>query len=207
MKKTTKILLIFASILLLAVFACPVNARGGVFVIQPHQEAIESLPNYFDNSADNAAGNVSSDGFIDFYILSPNGTILQCYNRTAFVEFKVFPNTEGICTLHMANNYESSNVTVNLQYGINLFIYAKETITCTSSVSTSSFIATIPEQPFDWSTVVALIKSIIGFLSALEIVNKAKGWIRNSLWKIRWWLKHRKNRTPSDILNSSSQFP
>ncbi len=199
MRKTTKILPIFASILLLAVFTCPVNARGGVFVIQPHQEAIESLPNYFDNSADNAAGNVSSDGFIDFYILSPNGTILQCYNRTAFVEFKVSPNTEGICTLHMANNYESRNVTVNLQYGINLFIYA--------SVSTSSFITTIPEQPFDWSSVVALIKSIIGFLSALEIINKAKGWIRNSLWKIRWWLKHRKNKTPSDFLNSSNQLP
>jgi len=207
MKMTQKMLAFIIPILLLAVFTCSVNARGGVFVIQPHQKAVQSLPSL--NTAESAAGNVSADGFIDFYVLGPSGTVLQCYNRTGFVEFKVSPDTEGMCTLHMANNYEAKNVIVNLQYGINFVIVA--TASLTLQIPPTSITIT-PTQPFDWSGVVDFLKTVGSFIFTIlypliKAIRSFIDWVKNLRWK-RWWKKkYGKPRTPSTVRDFSSQPP
>jgi hypothetical protein len=200
-----KILAFIIPILLLGVFISSANARGGVSVIQPHQEAVEALPSL--STVESAAGNVSADGLIDFYILGPNGTVLQCYNRTSFTEFKVFPDVEGVCTLHMANNYESKDVTVNLQYGINFVVVLTGSVGLNFQIPPPSITVT-PEPSFDWSRIWDFLKDFGSLIAGvlLSLAGKIRGfidWIRN--WRYRrWWgKKYKKPRTPSDILNSS----
>jgi hypothetical protein len=209
MKMKRKILTFIIPLLLLGVFICSANARGGVFVIQPQQEAVETLPSL--NTAESVAGNFSADGVIDFYILGSNGTVLQYYNKTDFAEFKVYPDVEGVCTLHMANNYESRNVTVNLQYGINFVVVLTGNVGLNFQMPSPSITIT-PEPSFDWSRIVDFFKNFGSFIitALLSLASKIRGfieWIRN--WRYRrWWnKKYRKPRTPSTVWDSSSQTP
>jgi hypothetical protein len=209
MKMKRKILAFIIPILLLGVLICSANARGGVFVIQPQQEAVETLPRL--NTAESAAGNVSADGLIDFYVLGPNGTILQCYNRTGFAEFKVYPDVEGVCTLHMANDYESRNVTVNLQYGVNFVVVLTGNIGLNFQMPPPSITVT-PEPSFDWSRIVDFLKNFGSLIitALLSLASKIRGfidWIRNLRYR-RWWnKKYKKPRTPSDVWDSPLQPP
>jgi hypothetical protein len=63
---------------------------------------------------------------------------------------------------------------------------------------------TIPALPFDWSDIVDLMKNnistILGILAS--VIGSIITWIIHLPSRIRWWFKHRKNRTPSTILDS-----
>lgn len=204
MKLLKKLLVIIMPILVLAVLASPVFARGGVFEITPHQEAVQSLP--ILNTDESAAGNVSASGYIDFYVLGPNGTVLLCYNHTEFAEFKFYPDVKGVCTIHMADNYESGNVTVNLIYGINFVVVCEATIDFTMSTATTAQTAsiTITSEPSYWSEILDFIKNNISaiFTALLGALGSIVAWLKKLPYRIWYWRKYRKNRTPSDVLNS-----
>jgi hypothetical protein len=89
--KILRLALVGVAFLLAIVLASPVYARGGVFVIQPNQEAVQSLPSL--NPDESAAGNFSATGPIDFYVLGPNGTLLLFYNHRV-LGFQILPRCE-----------------------------------------------------------------------------------------------------------------
>lgn len=205
MKNSIKTIpMIIAGFLLAMLLIYPVNARGGVFVIEQMKEAVEVLPSL--KVVDSAAGNLSADGFIDFYALSPNGTMLLCYNRTDFAEFRFSPDIEGISTLHIANRYESRNVTVTLQYGINVVIILTASISTSFQMPTPKVTIT-PLEPSVWSELLDYLRSLLPYIPFLGAIGKALksfvNWIKE-FRKRRWWKKkYGKPRTPSTVKGSS----
>lgn len=227
-----RLALVGVAFLLAVVLASPVYARGGVFVIQPNQEAVQSLPSL--NPDESAAGNFSATGPIDFYVLGPNGTLLLFYNHTEFSDFKFNPDVKGICTICMVN-CEPTNVTVTLTYGLNFIVVVYSTVNLSMSTTTTvqqasqtftipppSHITTpppssipkipmprlaIPYEPFDWSQILDFIKNnintILGILATG--IGSIVAWIKKLPYRIWWWWKYRRNRTPSTILDSPSQ--
>lgn len=77
-----RLITVSIAVLLASFFISAVGARGGEFIIEPLQEATENIEL---TVSDEVLGNLSvSNGFIDFYVTSPSGAILLCYNKTAF---------------------------------------------------------------------------------------------------------------------------
>ena len=224
-----RLALVGVAILLGVVLASPVYAIGGVFVIQPNQDAAQSLPSL--NPDESAAGNFSATGPIDFYAMGPNGTLLLFYNHTEFSDFEFSPDVTGICTICMVN-CGPTNVNVTLTYGLNFVVVCYETVTFTMSAATAvqhssqtstipppSHITTppptsIPKIPMpriiipsdDWSGILDFMKNNIGIIFGAIVgsLGSIFAWLKKLPSRLRWWLKYRRNRTPATILDSLS---
>jgi hypothetical protein len=175
-------------------------ARGGVFVIEPTKEIIDSVELMVsDSTSANVCGSLSVvDGFVDFYVTSPSGVILLCYNRTALNRFNFTATENGTYVLHLRNTSPTNNVTATLNYGVNWQITLREETHLTWHVA-SVWQATIASPtPFDWigffNTYIYqfILASLPIFYKILEKLIK--------YWRERpWKKKYKEIRTPSDI--------
>jgi len=146
MRKT----LLFPTLLCIAIvaglFVPNVSARGGTFVIQPKQEAIEEAnATIYSGSSVSVTGKIMANGSIDFYVTSPSGALLLSYTATNDTGFSFAPHENGTYLMHLANTHSTENVTALLTYGfnyvmtsyINLIIEATTQSSVTSTVSPS----------------------------------------------------------------------
>lgn len=94
--------------------------------MEPFRKSIESVGL---GVSDEVVGNLSvSNGFIDFYITSPSGVVLLCYNHTVFNTFSFTAEEKGVFVFHLANTYQTENVEVILNYGVNFKVVLQEQI-------------------------------------------------------------------------------
>jgi hypothetical protein len=99
-------------------FVGTAKARDESFVIQPKQEAVEYV-NLAGSG--NASGNLSaSQGQIDFFIRDPNGIIIQEFLNVSTTPFSFVADKKGNYSMCMDSNYEAFNVTVILDYTVEL---------------------------------------------------------------------------------------
>jgi len=176
------------SILLCSFFVGIVSARGGVFVVEPTQEVTEEVKL---TVSDEVKGNLSvNDGFVDFYIESPSGAILFSDNKITFTIFNFTAEENGNYTMHVANNYQTRNVNVTLDYSVSMKVnlygevnarfYLPQTWTVTPPPSATT--------PIDW------IRILTEFLKMVGI--SGIGYLVKAIRHLRWWWKYRKSRTP-----------
>lgn len=143
-----------------------VNARGGVFVIKPRQEVTDSVELMVsDATSVEVYGNLSvADGFVDFYVTSPSGMVLLCYNKTAFSTFKFVANENGTYVLHLANRWSQSNVTVRLHYRVHWKIIVEEKTGIGTSTENVQLITSPPLPPINIPDVISLLATIVSLL-------------------------------------------
>jgi hypothetical protein len=195
--KKKSVILIFLILLVVNIFVGTVNARGGVFVIEPTKEIIDSVElAVSDNTSANVCGNLSVvDGFVDFYVTSPSGVVLLCYNRTALNSFNFTAVENGTYVLHLRNTLSASNVTATLNYGVNWQIALHGEIHLTWHTVAVWEMTIGSPTPFDWIGFFneyiypLIVVSLPVFIKKLE-----------RFWRERKWKKkYREPRTPSDI--------
>ena len=141
-------------------------------------------------------GNLSVvDGFVDFYVTSPSGVILICYNKTALNSFNFAAMENGTYVLHLRNISPTNNVTATLNYGVNWQVVLHGEINLTWHTA-SVWQATIASPtPFDW----------IGFFNTyiyrliLVLLPPCIGILERYLRERPWKKKYKDIRTPSDI--------
>jgi len=187
-------------LLLLAVFVagsfiCNVSARGGVFVVEPMQEVIEEIElTVSDKTSANVCGNFSvNDGVIDFYVTSPSGIMLLCYNETAFNRFNFTAVENGTYVMHLANTWSTSNATATLDYGVNWEITLQAQTSLRWHTIASWEMTVQPTTPFDWIGILNVIWALVSTISALVALPKrVLDFVRWLYWKI----KHGKPKTP-----------
>lgn len=181
MKRSTAIISI--AFLLASLCVASVQAREGTFVIEPTREVTDSIE--LDIS-DSAVGNVSvGDGLIDFYVTSPSGLIILCYNDTAFKPFNFTAEEKGNYAMHLANSNQEGNVTVLLSYSLKLNVVVHSSITVGFSVGAAVVVASpVQTPPFDWTPWIGLfLQTAPGLLS---IVKKVLDYLRNRGWKKKY---------------------
>jgi len=186
-------------ILLLVVFVASlfvpyVSARGGVFVIEPMQEKTETVElTVSENTSADVCGDVSIDGFIDFYVTSPSEVIMLCCNKTAFIHFKFSAEENGTYVLHLANAWSKNNVTATLNYGVNFEITLQETIHPTWHTVATWQTNVITNPSLDILEILKILGVIISAFGSLAILGeKVLKLFRWFYWKI----KHGKSKTP-----------
>jgi len=183
------------SVFVASLFIPHVSARGGIFVIEPMQETTETVElTVSENTSADVCGNISIiEGFIDFYVTSPSGVIILCYNKTAFAHFDFSVKENGTYVLHLANAWSKNNVTATLNYGVNFEITLQETIHPTwHTVATwqATVITTPPLDILEILKTLGIIISVFGSLATLgEKVLKLVRWFY-------WQIKHGKSKTP-----------
>ena len=189
--------LICMVLIFLAGFSVPyTNAKSGVFVIGPMQEATETVELVVSQSSSaNVCGKVSViNGFIDFYVTSPSGNIILCYNKTSFNCFNFSAVENGTYTLHLVNTWSENDVTATLDYGVNFEIVLQETIHTTWHTVTTWQTAIVTTSPsFDILELLKILSIIISpFVSLAVLGEKILRFFRWFYWKI----KHGKSKTP-----------
>jgi len=172
------------------------NARGGVFVIGPMREVTETVElTVSESTSADVCGNMSViNGFVDFYVTSPSGNIILCYNKTSFSCFNFSAFENGTYVLHLANTESEKDVTATLNYGVNFGIVLQETIRPTWHTVATWQTTIITPSPYldilEILKILGIVISTIGSLATLgEKVLKLIGWL---YWKI----KHGKSKTP-----------
>jgi len=173
-------------------------ARGGVFVVEPTKEMIDSVELVVsDSTSANVCGNLSVvDGFVDFYVTSPSGVILLCYNRTALNSFNFTAMENGTYVLHLRNTSRTNNVTATLNYGVNWQVVLHGEINLTWHTASVWQATVASPTPFDW---IGLFRTFTGLLSAFYTILKILQ-ILEKYWNARKWKKtYKEIRTPSDI--------
>lgn len=160
----------FVSIVFLSsiFFVGIVNARGGTFIIEPSEKANERVKL---GVRDAIRGNFSvSNGFIDFYIASPSGIVLLCYNKTAFNTFNLTAEEDGNHTMHLINAYQTENLNVTLNYAVHVVITLHAEVNMVHSVGTATVISTpLPVEHPD-PELDDLYRKYFNFLKAHEIL-------------------------------------
>jgi len=195
--KKKSIILIFLILSIADIFIGTVDARGGVFVIEPTNEIIDSVDlAVSNNTSANVCGNLSViDGFVDFYVTSPSGVVLLCYNKTASNRFNFTAMENGTYLLHLRNTSPANDVTATLNYGVNWQIVLHEEIHLTWHTSTVLEMAIASPTPFDW---IGFFNEYIYPLIVVSLPMVIK--ILERIWRERKWKKkYREPRTPSDI--------
>jgi hypothetical protein len=125
MRKTAKLCLILlpVSVLMLAFCVSVARARGGSFVIESMQEAVENVDL---GVSDQVFGNLSvSSGYIDFFITNPSGAIVQGFHNVSYTSFSFVASENGTYSMHLENAYQAYDVTVKLDYGVKMTINAQ----------------------------------------------------------------------------------
>jgi hypothetical protein len=187
--------LTFLILLVANIFVGTINARDGVFVIEPTKEVIENVELKIP---DEVVGNVSiSNGLIDFYVTNPSGIPIFCYNKTAFETFKFTAEQNGTYIMHFVNVENIENVTVTLSYSIHVILVLYGNVDLKFSVGTAHVVGSVtPTTPFDWimflkdyiyPLITASVSALIGAL--IKVLRKFQ---RERKWK----KKYRAPRTP-----------
>ncbi|MFZ0966015.1 MAG: hypothetical protein WAN82_05260 [Candidatus Bathyarchaeia archaeon] len=176
-------------------FIGTVGARGGVFVIEPTKEVIDTVElTVSNNTSANVCGNLSViDGFIDFYVTSPSGIVLLCYNRTALNRFNFTAVENGTYLLHLRNTLSANNITATLDYGVNWQIALHGEVSLTWHTSAVWKMAIENPTPFDW---IAILKWIWGLIAAVPTINELRKILLDFLRRLYWKKKHGKSTTP-----------
>jgi len=163
-KRRLLTVLFTATVLMLVFFVGNAKAsRNRVFVIGPKQEAAEYVNLW---GSGNASGVLSvalgpiedyegmnvkeylravrslsvGSGRIDFLIRDPDGVIIQEFLNVSTTPFSFTANKTGNYSLCM-DNFGASNVTAELDYGIELIFYGTSTMRVSTSASMSTQIA------------------------------------------------------------------
>jgi len=183
-------LVLFAITITLVSFIGPVSARGGEFFIEPLREVTESVEL---TESDEVIGNVSvSNGFIDFYVTSPSGVVLLCWNQTAFDTFSFVAKEDGLFIIHLANTHQAENVEVTLNYNIHFKIVLQQNISVGFSLGTASVVGSMipPTTPMiDWISFLEALSAMTGLASLAEAIRRFLRWLQ-------WRRKYGKPRTP-----------
>jgi hypothetical protein len=152
-------------------FMGKVDARGGVFIVEPMEEVTDKIElTVSDNMSAEVAGNILViDGFIDFYVTSPSGIVLLCYNKTAFDTFKFAAKENGTYVMHLANTWSTNNVTATLNYGVNWKIVCQVAITfhATSLTTVTMTTVTIGPSPINVLEILQAIYYLIMIVSGI----------------------------------------
>jgi hypothetical protein len=196
--KKQKITLIFSMFLAVGFLVGTVNASGGVFVIEPAQEVIDTIKlTVSKNVSVNVCGSVSViDGFIDFYVTSPSGIVLFYRNGTASDSFNFTVVENGTYVFHLRNTFSANNVTTTLDYGVNKQFSCYGEIPLTWHTAAVVEVTIASPAPFDW---IGLSRTFVGLLSAFYTILKILE-ILDKYWNTRKWnKKYKEIRTPSDI--------
>jgi hypothetical protein len=136
-------------VFILAFLVGTAKARGGSFVIGLKQEAFEYVNLY---GSGNATGNLSvENGTIDFLVRDPDGIIVQEFLNVSTASFSFTADKNGNYSMCMDNNYEAFNVTVELDYGIEVAWTINEGIGISSSSFPSEIGPPIARPPPDRS--------------------------------------------------------
>ena len=165
----------FVSIVFLSAifFVGIVNATREIFAVEPSAEATERVRLGVRNAI---SGNFSvSKGFIDFYITSPSGIVILCYNNTEFNVFNLTAEEEGNYTFHLVNTYQTENVNVTLTYACDIKIVIQAGVNVGYSVGTATVISTRPSIPDPDLELDDPYMKYLNFLKAHEILRIVDG--------------------------------
>jgi len=188
---------VFLVFLLVGFFIGSVNARGGNLIVAPSNEVTEKVQL---GVTDRVFGNVSAtNGFIDFFVTNPSDNMLFYCNKTAFESFNFTANENGTYIMHIVNNYQPEKVNVTLSYALDITIVLTASVTLSATMSASIVSITAnPSNPLDW---IELLENILKYVAgALGLGKVASAFARFLEW-LRWKIKYRKPRTPSEIKN------
>lgn len=143
-----KLILSSVIVLLLTLGTQAASARGGIFVVEPKREVVEEVNlSAGAGVSSEVVGDLSvTNGSIDFWITSPSGVILLYDKKIANSSFSFVAKENGNYTMHLSNSYLTQNVTVTLNYGINMNITAVVNI----NVGMSTGVATVVAPPPLW---------------------------------------------------------
>jgi hypothetical protein len=100
-------------LIVITCFSSIENAKAkDIFVIEPSKEVIKAVD---CGGCVSICGNLSVvNGFVDFYVTSPSGTVLFFYNKTAFTDFTIINIENGTYIFHIVNSWSNNNVTATL---------------------------------------------------------------------------------------------
>lgn len=172
MRKTTKLHLILLPVLVLMLVFCVsvAEARGGSFVIEPMQEAVENVNL---GVSDQVFGNLSvRDGYVDLFITNPSGTTVQGFHNISSINFNFVANESGTYSMRLNNTYQVYDVTVELKHSVSMTVNAQVGVNVGIS---SGFIQVMPPptrplEPDDNEPTDYLIKPYLNFLRAADIL-------------------------------------
>lgn len=169
-----RLILLLTIVLLLALGIFTAKARGGVFVIKPTQEVIEHINL---GVSDEVFGNLSvTDGFIDFYVTSPSGVTLQSYHSIANTSFSFLADENGTYSIHLNNTYQTSDVTVTLDYAVHFKVVLQENINIGLSTGVAKVVSPLQPwpEPDDGPELDNLYEKLLNFLKASEILRTVR---------------------------------
>jgi len=157
-----KLLPVLLTVLLGISFLGKVHARGGVFLIEPMQEVIDSIElTVSEKTSANISGNILvADGIIDFYVTSPSGIVILCYNKTASNRFDFAAKENGTYVMHLANTWSTNNVTATLDYGVNWKITLQVAMTFHATSNTVVATETALVGPSPINNIIEILKAI-----------------------------------------------
>jgi hypothetical protein len=144
-----KLILFSVIVLLLALGTQAASARGGIFVVEPKREVVEEINlSAGAGVSSEVVGDLSvTNGSIDFWITSPSGVVVLYDHKIANNSFGFVAKENGNYTMHMSNTYLTQNVTVTLNYGINMNIIAVANLNVGTSASVGVARVVAPPPP------------------------------------------------------------
>jgi len=148
-----QLILFVCAVLLLVLNGESCNARGGTFVIEPKQELITDVNLSVGNgTSSTVVGHLSvTNASIDFWITSPSKVVLLNDSNITNTTFTFDAKENGNYTMHLRNTYLTQNVTVELNYGVNVEVRLTADIGINFGVSSGSIhvVGPPPPQPPD----------------------------------------------------------
>jgi hypothetical protein len=136
----------------------------------------EAVENVNLGVSDQVGSNLSTNSSrIDFFITDPSGAIVQGFNNVSSVSFNFVADESGNYSMHLNNTYQAYDVTVELDYGVNMTRNAQVGL----NVGTSSGIVRVgppplPPEPGDYEPPDNLIEPYLNFLRASEILSTVR---------------------------------
>lgn len=175
-----KLLPVLLAVFLAISFTGKVDAGGDVFLIEPKREVIKNIElTVSDKTSANVSGSVSvTKGFIDFYITSPSGIVLLCYNKTAFKRFNFAAKENGTYVIHLVNTWSANNVTATLNYGVNRKITLQEKINAKSSTDVTIEPVLVTPSPIDILEILQIVYLAVMIVSGILSIFGVKLYVR-----------------------------
>lgn len=157
----------------------------------PMQEVIETVElKVSKNMQVDVCGNISViNGFVDFYVISPSGNTILCYNEVLFCWFNFSAIENGTYTMHLMNIQSEDDIVVTLIYGLNFKVSVQEILKW-HTVTTWQITATTSPY-FNILRAIWEILKIIFYALIPTLVEQLPKFFR---W-LRWMKKYRKPKT------------